>query len=139
MHVEVFVNGVMAKAMVDSGAGLNVMNKTLFDEIKARYPEVQLKPEVKTVRSVTDKETKSIGSVTVPVLMGSKQTITKFFVIDVPETLILGLPYLKKTAAVVNFGEDTIMIGAMTLPPDFDAQGTSPSEKPKKRREGISK
>ena len=119
----VISNVQVTKALIDGGAGLNVLSIDTFDNLQVPYEQLQ---PTKPFSGVTDGSTTPIAQVRLPVTFGERKNYrTELIDFDVahirlPYNAILGYPALAKFMAVTHHGYNVLKMpgsgGIVTVP-----------------------
>ena len=107
MTIEVRINDVRIKALVDSGASLNVVRSDIVRKINP----IITKSEIRDITGINNSRSKLHGTFTSEIKI--KQCVAKaklYIVQDSQYDLILGTPFLKKYAERLNFRTNVLTL-----------------------------
>jgi hypothetical protein len=106
------VGGVQTKIFFDTGAELNVMDESLFKEIKERNPNIKLEQRDSMIRCANDTKMRGLGKVELTMCIGGAWTRQIFTVVKgmFPRTIV-GIREMKRCGIKVDPKNDCIWFG----------------------------
>ncbi|KAI5753968.1 hypothetical protein M8J77_004729 [Diaphorina citri] len=109
-RINITLEGNLLTALLDSGSFKNFIPKSLLsaEQLKRLYPSQYSKACLANGSS----QMKIIGFVDISLEIGSMKFYSKFAVVDnLSEQVILGKPFLKNTASIIDFQTNCLILG----------------------------
>ncbi|CAC5373433.1 unnamed protein product [Mytilus coruscus] len=104
----VTIGTTRTKALIDTGANISVMNRNLLD--KTSYAKVPLQPgAMKQVIAANGNHVQVLGKLSITLHIGNKQFTQTVHILDqLHHSLILGVDFMRKNGAFINFQDCTL-------------------------------
>lgn len=106
-------------ALVDSGASLSIVQKSIFDEIKTD-PLIKELSGLATLNAITGHQLPIIGKYSIPITLGTQKYRHTFFVVDQnfnsTYSLIIGIDFLQKNKMIIDLNENLCKSHNLSIP-----------------------
>ncbi|XP_071136893.1 uncharacterized protein [Mytilus edulis] len=103
LYVELFINGIPAKFLIDTGATVSLVSDTLFEKLKSR-DRLSLRQVTQEIIAANGESLKIIGKALFSVKLGSLHTVIEGVIAGLSVDAILGLDFLKTNGCKVDSG-----------------------------------
>ena len=121
MYIDLTLNGMKGKFLVDTGATLSIVsNKTYYALEISKRPELgELR---QTVVSASGTDLSSIGQAYFQFHVGKTTCDLEAVIADIPMDGILGLDFIKQQHCLVDCARDEMIIGDTAVPLEFEGK-----------------
>ncbi|CAG2213721.1 unnamed protein product [Mytilus edulis] len=115
LYVELFINGIPAKFLIDTGATVSLVSDTLFEKLKSR-DRPSVRQVTQEIIAANGESLKIIGKALFSLKLGSFHTVIEGVIAGLSVEGILGLDFLQTNGCKVDLGKKTVQVTGIIEP-----------------------